>query len=203
MGSSNLSSALLPIILILAISSSPLALACATPKAPKSSPKSPKGSPITLPPIPVPPVIGMPPVNLPPILPPIMGKPPVTMPPVTMPPITVPPITVPTVPIIGGGSPPATKSPGGCGSPPAPPKCPVDALKFGGCLDVLGETIKFGDPAVACCAPLEGIAGLDAAMCLCTTIKAKFMNVNVVLPLALQVLVNTCGKSIPPGYTCP
>jgi hypothetical protein len=33
------------------------------------------------------------------------------------------------------------------------------------------------------------------------TIKLRLLNVNLYLPLALQLLL-TCGKTPPPGYTC-
>ncbi|URE31921.1 AAI [Musa troglodytarum] len=220
MDSSKLSALLL--IFMLAISSSPLSLACGY--CPPSTPKTPKG-PVTVPPIivnppiTVPPIIVKPPVTVPPIIvkppitvPPIIVKPPITVPPIIVnppitvppiigkPPITVPPITVP--PVIGGGKPPGTGT-SGCPPPPAPAKkCPVDAVKFGACLDILGSPVHIGDPAVTCCPIVEGLEGLEAALCVCTTIKVMFMGMDFLFPLAIQLLVTGCGKSIPPGYTC-
>ncbi|XP_064980266.1 36.4 kDa proline-rich protein-like [Musa acuminata AAA Group] len=175
--------------------------------------------PITLPPITVPPVIGKPPITLPPItVPPVIGKPPITVPPITVPPImgkppiTVPPITVPPV----MGKPPITVPPGvtPCPprqsppppptSPPASPTCPVDTLKIGACVDLLGGLVHIGagDPAAnQCCPLLQGLVEIEAAVCLCTTIKLKVLDMNVYVPLALQLLL-TCGKTPPPGYTC-
>jgi hypothetical protein len=49
---------------------------------------------------------------------------------------------------------------------------------------------------------LQGIADLDAAICLCSTIKLKLLNINIVLPIALQLLVD-CGKTPPEGFKCP
>ncbi|CAD5164627.1 unnamed protein product [Musa acuminata subsp. malaccensis] len=164
---------------------------------------------IVRPPITVPPIIVKPPITLPPIivkppitLPPIIVKPPITLPPIIVkPPITVPPITVP--PVIGGGKPPGTGT-AGCPPPPAPAKqCPVDAVKFGTCLYILGSPVHIGDPAVTCCPIVEGLEGLEAALCVCTTIKGMFMGMDFLFPLAIQLLVTGCGKSIPPGYICP
>ncbi|KAF2310591.1 hypothetical protein GH714_015097 [Hevea brasiliensis] len=119
--------------------------------------------------------ITIPPIVKPPInLPPVIPpivKPPITIPPIVKPPVTVPPITVPPV---------VTK----------PPK--------GGGLVHIG----LGDPVVnECCPVLQGLVELEAAVCLCTTLKLKLLNLNIFVPLALQLLV-TCGKTPPPGYTC-
>ncbi|KAG1327920.1 36.4 kDa proline-rich protein [Cocos nucifera] len=201
---------------MLFISSTPIALACGTcptPSTPKTppTPKTPRTPPApkTPPPpkggITLPPIIGMPPITLPPIigmppitLPPIIGKPPINLPPITLPPI-IPPIigTPPTA-----GTPPPTKKPGCGAAPPPATTCPIDALKLGACVDLLGSTVHVGDPALECCSDLAGLAGVQAAACLCTTIKAKLLDINVYLPIALQLLV-TCGNSAPPGYTCP
>ncbi|MCL7043095.1 hypothetical protein MKW94_019100 [Papaver nudicaule] len=84
--------------------------------------------------------------------------------------------------------------------------CPVDGIKLGSCVDVLGGILGIvsgGSPKEKCCPLLEGIADLDAALCLCTTIKAKLLNINIVLPIALQVLIQDCGKHPPPEFTCP
>ncbi|KAJ4705621.1 36.4 kDa proline-rich protein-like [Melia azedarach] len=94
--------------------------------------------------------------------------------------------------------------------PPSPPKqktCPVDALKLGACVDLLGGLVHVGigrgSAKEACCPLLQGIADLDAAICLCTTIKARLANiVNLTVPVALELLVN-CGKNPPAGFQCP
>ncbi|PKU77316.1 36.4 kDa proline-rich protein-like [Dendrobium catenatum] len=91
-------------------------------------------------------------------------------------------------------------------SPPPPSnKCPIDALKLDACVDVLGGLIHIGlgDSAAASCCPLiSGLADLDAGLCLCTAIKAKLLNINVFLPIALEVLLD-CGKRLPSDYKCP
>ncbi|XP_055802322.1 36.4 kDa proline-rich protein-like [Solanum dulcamara] len=205
---------------------------CGKPSPKPKKPKTPSPivkPPINLPPIGVPPII-KPPINLPPIgvppivkppinLPPI-GVPPVTVPPVKppvdLPPIGVPPVTVPPVkppvdlpPI---GIPPVIVppviTPSPKGKKPCPPStkatCPINTLKLGACVDLLGGLVHIGlgDPAVnECCPILNGLAELEAAACLCTTLKVKLLNLKIYVPLALQLLV-TCGKNPPPGYTC-
>ncbi|KAK7389274.1 hypothetical protein VNO78_24128 [Psophocarpus tetragonolobus] len=119
-----------------------------------------------------------------PPLPPIIINPPVV--------IYPPPISPPYPPPQGGGSPPQRT-------------CPIDALKLGLCLDVLGGLVHvgIGDPVEnVCCPVIQGLLDLEAAICLCTVIRVKLLNLNVFLPLALQVLI-TCGKTPPPGFICP
>ena len=255
MASANRSALL--VLAMLALSSSPLAIACTScgsgtpstggapavtlptlphvglPKLPIGIPPvTGDGSPATLPPVlgAVPPVLGaIPPVlgAVPPVLgavPPLLGAVPPVLgggSPVTVPPITVPPVlggsspvTLPPIPVIGGGS-PASPSPkvrhGGrkaCPPPPSPPTptpssdtCPIDALKLGVCVDLLGNDVHVGDTHVQCCPLVKGVAGLSAAACLCTAIKAKVLDLSLYVPLALKLLVN-CGCAVPPGYTC-
>ncbi|KAI9117190.1 hypothetical protein K1719_011356 [Acacia pycnantha] len=163
--------------------------------------------PITLPPVTLPPV--KPPVDLPPIKPPVELppiKPPVELPPIK-PPVELPPIKppvdlppLPTVPILNPPTPPNKGSP--CG--PAQATCPIDTLKLGACVDLLNGLVHvgLGDPAVnTCCPVLQGLVAVEAAVCLCTTLKLKLLNLNIYVPIALQLLV-TCGKTPPPGFTC-
>ncbi|RWW55215.1 hypothetical protein BHE74_00038165 [Ensete ventricosum] len=177
--------------------------------------------PVVNPP-PVPPVVGPPkppPVVYPPV-PPVVGPPkppPVVYPPV--PPVVGPPKPPPVVyppvpPVVGPPKPPPVVYPpkppppeGEVPCPPPPPKetCPVDTLKLGACVDLIGGMIPIrigADAKSTCCPVLQGLAALDAALCLCTTIKAKLLNLNLVLPVALEMLIG-CGKSLPPGYQCP
>nr|GLL29941.1 36.4 kDa proline-rich protein-like [Ipomoea trifida] len=91
-----------------------------------------------------------------------------------------------------------------CPPPPPPPSCPVDTQKLGACVDLLGGLVHIGlgDPLVnQCCPLLKGLVEVEAAACLCTTLKIKALNLNIYVPIALQLLV-TCGKPPPPGYTC-
>ncbi|KAK6151716.1 hypothetical protein DH2020_014351 [Rehmannia glutinosa] len=158
----------------------------------KPHPKKPK-SPISLPPI------VKPPTTLPPV-------PKLPLPPVTVPKVPVPPVTVPKVPVLPPVTvPPVVNPPTGkpC-PPPAKATCPIDTLKLGACVDLLGGLVHIGlgDPAAnECCPIISGLVELEAAACLCTTLKIKALNLNIFVPLALQLLV-TCGKTPPPGYTC-
>ncbi|WCJ25966.1 Bifunctional inhibitor/lipid-transfer protein/seed storage 2S albumin superfamily protein [Euphorbia peplus] len=84
-------------------------------------------------------------------------------------------------------------------------KCPRDALKLGVCVDVLGPLlgINIGDPpAKPCCSILFGLVDLEAAICLCTAIKANILGINLDIPIALSLLLDVCGKDTPEGYTC-
>ncbi|KAF9616624.1 hypothetical protein IFM89_030793 [Coptis chinensis] len=85
------------------------------------------------------------------------------------------------------------------------PTCPINALKLGACVDVLGGLIHIGlgDPVEnVCCLVLGGLLELEAAVYLCTTLRLKLLNLNIFIPLALQALI-TCGKTPPPGFICP
>ncbi|CAL9077535.1 unnamed protein product [Musa acuminata var. zebrina] len=98
-------------------------------------------------------------------------------------------------PVEGGGGLPGA-------SPPA--TCSLDHLKLGLCLDVLGGLVHLGagNPAEnVCCPVLHGLLELEAAVCLCTAIKLRILNLDIYIPLALQLLI-TCGKNPPSGSLC-
>jgi hypothetical protein len=116
-------------------------------------------------------------------------------PPTAHPPPYVPRPSPPYVP-----RPPVVPNP-----PPAGGACPIDTLKLGACVDLLGGLVHVGIGSSAkdtCCPVLQGLVGLDAAVCLCTTIRAKLLNINIILPIALQLLID-CGKTPPEGFKCP
>ncbi|KAJ3689843.1 hypothetical protein LUZ61_019007 [Rhynchospora tenuis] len=97
--------------------------------------------------------------------------------------------------------PPAPKpTPSGSGT-----TCPVDALKLGVCANVLDLIkAKVGKPPVVpCCSLLEGLVDLEAAVCLCTALKANVLGINLNLPINLSLVLNYCNKSCPSGFTCP
>ncbi|KAI3836217.1 hypothetical protein MKW92_037053 [Papaver armeniacum] len=109
------------------------------------------------------------------------------------------------LPPIGGGGGLLPPIGGGGGLPGTSPSCPINALKLGLCVDVLGGLVHvgLGDPVEnACCPVIAGLLELEAAVCLCTSIRLKLLNLNIFIPLALQVLI-TCGKEPPPGFVCP
>jgi Hydrophobic seed protein len=99
--------------------------------------------------------------------------------------------------------------------PPPPPKpvsppssgttCPVDTLKLGVCADVLGLIkAKVGrPPVVPCCSLIGGLVDFEAAVCLCTAIKANILGIKLNIPVDLSLILNYCNKSCPSGFTCP
>ena len=105
-----------------------------------------------------------------------------------------PPSTTPCPPT------PSTTPP----TPPASQKCPSDTLKLGVCADVLGlVNVIVGSPASSkCCALLQGLVDLDAAICLCTAIKANVLGINLNVPITLSLLLSACEKSVPSGFQC-
>ncbi|CAL5206334.1 unnamed protein product [Lathyrus oleraceus] len=101
----------------------------------------------------------------------------------------------------GSCKPPTPKA-----SPPSSTsqKCPSDTLKLGVCADVLGlVNVVIGTPASSkCCALIQGLADLEAALCLCTAIKANVLGINLNVPVTLSLLLSACEKSIPSGFQC-
>lgn len=87
---------------------------------------------------------------------------------------------------------------------PRPAQCPKDTLKLGVCVDLLGLVhLTIGTPPSSkCCALLDGLADLEAALCLCTAIKANVLGINLNVPVTLSLLLSACQKSIPPGFVC-
>ncbi|KAM0950836.1 putative bifunctional inhibitor/plant lipid transfer protein/seed storage helical [Dioscorea sansibarensis] len=169
-----------PFLFILFLTFSSLLPSHACPVCP-TSPPPPKKKPPPPPPKPVP------------CPPPPKPSPPPPPPPKPSPPPPPPPKPVPCPP----PPPPPPKSPAGT--------CPIDVLKLDACVDLLGGLINIGiggDTEKTCCPVLSGLVDLDAAICLCTTIKAKLLNINILLPIALQLLVD-CGKHAPQGFQCP
>ncbi|KAI5655677.1 hypothetical protein M9H77_32864 [Catharanthus roseus] len=94
-----------------------------------------------------------------------------------------------------------------CPPPPYVPKqptCPRDALKLGVCADLLGGLVGvvIGNPPKPCCTLIEGLADLEAAVCLCTAIRANVLGIHLDVPLSLSLILNNCGKKVPEGFKC-
>ncbi|KAF5183969.1 14 kDa proline-rich protein dc2.15 [Thalictrum thalictroides] len=93
-------------------------------------------------------------------------------------------------------------------SSPKPSKgtCPVDTLKLGVCANLLGGLVGAvvgTPPTTPCCTLIGRLVDLEAAVCLCTVLKAnvlKIINLNV--PISLSLLLNVCGKKVPSGFIC-
>ncbi|KAE8687678.1 putative lipid-binding protein [Hibiscus syriacus] len=87
--------------------------------------------------------------------------------------------------------------PTACPPPPAKPaSCPKDTLKLGSCADLLGlvNIIVGTPPSSKCCALLKGMADLEAALCLCTAIKANVLGINLNVPVTLSLILSACQK---------
>ncbi|CAN1834374.1 14 kDa proline-rich protein DC2.15 [Linum perenne] len=106
----------------------------------------------------------------------------------------------------GGGCPTPKPWPNPNPNPNPTPfgKCPRDTLKLGVCANVLNLVhAKVGAPPVQpCCSLLEGLVDLEAAICLCTAIKANILGINLNIPISLSLLLNVCGNSVPPSFQC-
>jgi len=84
------------------------------------------------------------------------------------------------------------------------PTCPRDTIKFGVCADLLGlVNVQLGKPPkTPCCSLIDGLANLEAAVCLCTALKANVLGINLNLPINLSLVLNYCGKGVPKGFVC-
>ncbi|CBI31904.3 unnamed protein product, partial [Vitis vinifera] len=82
--------------------------------------------------------------------------------------------------------------------------CP-NTLKLGVCVDLLGGLLGVvvgNPPKTPCCSLIQGLADLEAAVCLCTAIKANVLGINLNIPLSLSLLLNVCSKKVPSGFQC-
>nr|GMD75055.1 14 kDa proline-rich protein DC2.15-like [Ipomoea batatas] len=80
------------------------------------------------------------------------------------------------------------------------------ALKLGVCANVLNGLLNItigNPPKKPCCSLIENLVELEAAVCLCTAIKANILGINLNIPLSLSLLLNVCSKKVPKGFTCP
>ncbi|KAI7751880.1 hypothetical protein M8C21_002607 [Ambrosia artemisiifolia] len=101
-----------------------------------------------------------------------------------------------------------------CPPPPTTPKphkhhnkatCPKDTLKLGVCANVLNDLVHLvvgTPPKTPCCSLLGDLVDLEAAVCLCTAIKANVLGINLNVPVSLSLLLNYCGKKVPQGFQC-
>lgn len=90
---------------------------------------------------------------------------------------------------------------------PTAPKgtCPRDALKLGVCAKLLNDSVgtvigqPFNHP---CCSILGDLLNLEAAICLCTALKANVLGININIPISLSLLISSCGKELPKDFVC-
>jgi hypothetical protein len=91
-------------------------------------------------------------------------------------------------------------------SPPSQGQCPKDTLKLGVCADLLGlVNVIIGNPASGseCCALIHGLADLEAALCLCTALKANVLGINLNVPITLSLILSACQKNVPSNFQRP
>ncbi|CAN1258826.1 Lipid transfer protein EARLI 1, partial [Linum perenne] len=80
--------------------------------------------------------------------------------------------------------------------------CPYDITRLSVCTDLL--KLKIGNPPVKpCCSLIKGLVDLEAAVCLCTAIKANVLGIHLNVPVSLSLLLNVCSKNVPSGFQCP
>lgn len=192
-------------------SSSPSSPSPPTPETPKLPPRLPV--PYVSPPMPYPGTPKLPPVfpgtpKLPPGYP-MPSSPPFVFPPgipnvpgfplPSSPPFPFPP-RAPRIP----GFPLPRISPPLPGSPKTE-TCPRDAFRFGACAKVLGGLVggQVGTaPKQPCCSLFGGLVEAEAAVCLCTAIKANVLGFNLNVPVAISMVLNVCEMRTPPNFQC-
>ncbi|KAK4728532.1 hypothetical protein R3W88_021520 [Solanum pinnatisectum] len=99
-----------------------------------------------------------------------------------------------------------TPTPSTPSTPSSKGKCPKDTLKLNACANLLNDLVHLvigSSPAkTKCCTLIHGLADLDAAVCLCTALKANVLGINLNIPLSLSLLLNNCGKYVPKNFQC-
>ncbi|KAM3375558.1 14 kDa proline-rich protein DC2.15 [Capsicum galapagoense] len=87
-------------------------------------------------------------------------------------------------------------------------KCPKDTLKLKVCANLLNDLVHVvvGTPLLSskssCCTLIENLADVDAAVCLCTAIKANALGTHLNAAISLSLWLNNCGKTAPKGFKC-
>ncbi|KFK43475.1 hypothetical protein AALP_AA1G129800 [Arabis alpina] len=88
-------------------------------------------------------------------------------------------------------------------SDPSKHSCPKEATKLGVCTKILEGGVVIGNALeTPCCSVLQGLVDLEAAVCICTAIKANILGINIAIPISLSFLMNTCGKKLPSDFIC-
>ncbi|KAL1334486.1 hypothetical protein HN51_063409 [Arachis hypogaea] len=78
--------------------------------------------------------------------------------------------------------------------------CPIDTLKLAVCAKVL--IIGAGSPPQQpCCSLIAGLVDLEAALCLCTALKANILGIHLNIPLSLSIILNNCRRDT--SFKCP
>ena len=84
------------------------------------------------------------------------------------------------------------------------PSCSLNTLKLGVCADVLGLVkVELGKPPkTPCCSLIQGLVDLEAAVCLCTALRANVLGIKLNVPINFSLILNYCGKGVPKGFVC-
>ncbi|KAJ1392673.1 Hydrophobic seed protein [Sesbania bispinosa] len=53
-----------------------------------------------------------------------------------------------------------------------------------------------------CCSFLQGLADLEAAVCLCTALRANILGIRLNVSISLAMLLNFCSRKVPSGFQC-
>ncbi|KAK8276762.1 hypothetical protein V6Z11_D10G222800 [Gossypium hirsutum] len=61
--------------------------------------------------------------------------------------------------------------------------------------------ITHGHPE-PCCSVIQGLVDLEAAVCLCTAVRANVLGIPIHLPISLSLLLNKCGREVATEYIC-
>ncbi|KAK9698756.1 hypothetical protein RND81_08G128800 [Saponaria officinalis] len=88
---------------------------------------------------------------------------------------------------------------------PSQMKCSVDDIKLEVCVDLLVGLLdlKIGDNLEdhPCCPVIQGLAGLEASICICTIVKGNPLGA-LRLNILLTLLLNLCGLQPLLGFDC-
>ncbi|VVB07746.1 unnamed protein product [Arabis nemorensis] len=147
------------------------------------------------------PSIPSPSVPIPSVPSPSVPSPSVPSPSIPSPSVPIPSVPSPSVPSPSVPS-PSVPSPN---TPGSSRNCPIDALRLGVCANVLSGllNIQLGQSsAQPCCSVIQGLVNLEAAVCLCTALRANVLGINLNVPISLSLLLNVCNKDVPPGFRC-
>ncbi|KAE8055944.1 hypothetical protein FH972_012752 [Carpinus fangiana] len=74
---------------------------------------------------------------------------------------------------------------------PSPRWCP----SLGVCANLLNDLVHLvvgTPPKTPCCSLIQDLVDLEAAVCLCTSIKANVLGTNLNVPVSLSLLLNYC-----------
>ncbi|KAK6926384.1 Hydrophobic seed protein domain [Dillenia turbinata] len=86
---------------------------------------------------------------------------------------------------------------------PDPVTCATDVLRLAVCKTLLNELKNGSVPAplsTPCCSVLEPMVDMEAAICLCTAIKANILGVIFDWQTSFTMILGACGKVV--SYTC-